>query len=96
MRATECHWPTLDYCRWQFIIDCLYVQVSGDSLCFISLRNLAHAINRFLSFKIENFSSEKFSYFSYVAQSIYFGYTLELPHRGGSNGYTQSMFWSKN
>ena len=30
------------------------------------------------------------------AQNIDGGYTLEPPHRGGSNEYTQSKVWSKN
>ena len=29
-------------------------------------------------------------------QSIECGYTLELPRRGGSNEYPQSIFWIKN
>ena len=34
--------------------------------------------------------------FLIFAQNIDCGYTLELPRRGGSNKYAQSMFWSKN
>ena len=34
--------------------------------------------------------------FLIFAQNISCGYTLEPPHRGGSNEYPQSMFWSKN
>ena len=34
-------------------------------------------------------------YFSYI-DNIDCGCTLEPPHRGGSNEYPQSMFWSKN
>ena len=30
------------------------------------------------------------------SQNIDCGYPLELPRRGGSNEYPQSMFWSKN
>ena len=37
-----------------------------------------------------------FIFFLIFAQNIDFGYTLELPRRGGSNEYPQSMFWSKN
>ena len=29
-------------------------------------------------------------------QNVEFWYTLELPRRGGSKEYRQSMFWSKN
>ena len=35
-------------------------------------------------------------YFLIFAQNIVCRYTLEPPHRGGSNEYPQSMFWSKN
>ena len=31
-----------------------------------------------------------------MLQNIDCGYSLEPPRRGGSNEYTQSMFWSKN
>ena len=34
--------------------------------------------------------------FHIFAQNIDCGYTIEPPHRGGSNEYPQSMFWSKN
>ena len=34
--------------------------------------------------------------FDIFAQNIDCGYTLEPPHRGGSNEYPQFMFWSKN
>ena len=37
-----------------------------------------------------------FDIFLIFAQNIDCGYTLEPPHRGGSNEYPQSMFWSKN
>ena len=62
-----------------------------------SLRKLVHAINRdFLALKIENFQQKKLNIFLIFAQNIDCGYTLEPPHRGGSNEYPQSMFWSKN
>ena len=41
-------------------------------------------------------SLEKNDYFNIFAQNIDCGYTLEPPHRGSSNEYPQSMFWSKN
>ena len=46
--------------------------------------------------KIENFQLKTFDIFLIFAQNIDCGYTLEPPHRGGSNEYPQSMFWSKN
>ena len=45
--------------------------------------------------KIENFQLKIFDIFLIFAQNIDYGYTLELPRRGGSNEYPQSMFWSK-
>ena len=44
----------------------------------------------------ENFHWKIFDIFLIFAQNIDCGYTLEPPHRGGSNEYPQSMFWSKN
>ena len=35
-------------------------------------------------------------FFHISAQNIDCGYPLEPPRRGGSNGYPQSMFWSRN
>ena len=46
--------------------------------------------------KIENFMRKILIFFLIFAQNIDCGYTLELPRRGGSNEYPQSMFWSKN
>ena len=42
------------------------------------------------------FSKKSFAIFLIFAQNTDCGYTLELPRRGGSNEYPQSMFWSKN
>ena len=33
--------------------------------------------------------------FLFLLENIDFGYSLEPPRRGGSNGYTQSMFWAE-
>ena len=46
--------------------------------------------------KILNFQWKIFDIFLIFAQNIDCGYTLELPQRGGSNEYPQSVFWSKN
>ena len=35
-------------------------------------------------------------YFTFLLKNIDCGYSLEPPHRGGSNGYPQSVFLSKN
>ena len=46
--------------------------------------------------KNENFQWKCFDIFNMFVQNIDCGYTLEPPHRGGSNEYPQSMFWIKN
>ena len=46
--------------------------------------------------RVENFKQKIFDIFLIFAQNIDCVYTLELPRRGGSNEYLQSMFWSKN
>ena len=53
-------------------------------------------IEIFSGSKNENFHWKIFDIFLIFAQNIDCGYTLEPPRRGGSNEYTQSMFWSKN
>ena len=50
-------------------------------------------------FKVLNteYSQRKsFDIFLIFAKNIDCGNTLQLRHRGGSNVYQQSMFWSKN
>ena len=52
---------------------------------------------------IENFTAKNWKFsdkisdiFHISAQNIDCGYSLEPPRPGGSNGYTQSMFLSRN
>ena len=42
--------------------------------------------------KNKNFQIKNSDIFHISAQNIDCGYSLELPHRGGSNEYPQSMF----
>ena len=42
------------------------------------------------------FSDKKCDIFHISAENIDCGYSLEPPHRGGSNEYPESMFWSRN
>ena len=42
------------------------------------------------------FSDKKSDIFHISAQNVDCGYSLEPPRRGGSNGYPQYMFSSKN
>ena len=51
---------------------------------------------RILPPKYENFLMKNCGSFHISAQNIECGYSLEPPRRGGSNGYPQSMFLSKN
>ena len=70
---------------------------SPDNLCLTITKTCPCNKQRFfLALKIENFQLKKFDIFLIFAQNIDCGYMLEMPHRGGSNEYPQSMFWSKN
>ena len=46
--------------------------------------------------KNENFQVKNSDIFHISAQNIDCGYSLELPRRGGSNEYPQSMFLNRN
>ena len=46
--------------------------------------------------KTLRFHRKKYFLFSNFNQNIDCEYSLEPPHRGGSNEYLQSMFWIKN
>ena len=46
--------------------------------------------------KNENFQRKNSDIFHISAQNIDCGYSLEPPSRGGSKGYPQSMFLSRN
>ena len=61
-------------------------------MAIFALRKLAQG---FQVVKIETFQ-KIFDIFLIFAQNIDCGSTLELPCRGGSNEYPQSIFWSKN
>ena len=36
-----------------------------------------------------------YNFFLFLLETIDYGYSLELPRRGGSNEYPQSMFWAE-
>ena len=62
-----------------------------------ALRKLGHELYRdFLAVKIENLNRNVLIFFLILAPDKDCGYTLEPPRRGGSNGYPQCMFCSKN
>ena len=58
-----------------------------------TLRKHAYSnIMKILPQKTENFQIKNSDIFLISAQNIDRGYTLELPRRGGSNEYPESMF----
>ena len=63
-----------------------------------SLRKHAYSniLKNFTTKKKEKFSDKNSDIFHISAQNIDCGYSLELPRRGGSNEYPQSMFLSRN
>ena len=50
----------------------------------------------FYGCKNEKFQMKKLNLFVIFARNRDCGYSLEPPHRGGSNEYPQSMFYSRN
>ena len=62
-----------------------------------SLRKHAYSnILEILPPKNKNFQIKNSDILHISAQNIDCGYSLELPHRGGSNEYPQTMFLSRN
>ena len=53
-------------------------------------------ILKILQPKNEHFQIKVLIFFIFSAQNRDCGYSLELPRRGGSNAYPQSMFLSRN
>ena len=71
-------------------------EILGPEFTIITKTRLFKYIENF-STKNRKFSDKKKSdIFHISAQSIDCGYSLEPPHRGGSNEYPQSMFLSRN
>ena len=62
----------------------------------ITKTRLFKYIENLTSKKTENFQTKNFDIFHISAQNIDCGYSLELPWRGGSNEYPQSMFLGRN
>ena len=79
-----------------FIFDC----ASSCSLLTCYFNHYANMSVQYTSIfhgcKNDNFQMKFFDIFLIFAQNIDCGYTLEPPQRGGSNEFTQSLFWSKN
>ena len=71
--------------------------ISADIRCLGHYENTSMQYTAiFHGCKNVHFQMKFFNIFLNFAQNIDHGYTLEPPHRGGSNEYTQSMFKSKN
>ena len=69
----------------------------SDTGTVTALRKHAYSNKlKFLPTKNENFHIKNYDIFHISAQNIDFRYSLELPRRGGSNEYPQSMFLSRN
>ena len=66
----------------------------GSEHFVFSLRKHAYSniLEKITTIKIENFHIKNPDIFHISAQNIDCGYSLEPPHRGGSNKYPQSMF----
>ena len=79
---------------------------SSNSFChvYVVIGKRLHALRKhaysntlkILPPKNDNFSDKNSDIFYISAQNIDCGYSLEPPHRGGSNEYPQSMFLSRN
>ena len=79
---------------------CVQFFIQLSNLLVMSLQKkskslLKHAYSNILKIsppKNEDFQIKNSDIFHISAQNIDCGYSLELPHRGGSNEYPQSMF----
>ena len=67
----------------------------SDFFQLITKTSLFKYIENFTNIKIENFQIKNPDIFHISAQNIDCGYSLELPRRGSSNEYPQSMFWAE-
>ena len=64
---------------------------------FLSLQKQAYSNILKISLpKTEGFQIKILIFFIFLLKNIDCGYSLELPHRGGSNKYPQYMFLSRN
>ena len=75
----------------------VFIALEGLFSIYITKTRLFKYIENFTTQKNEKKKSDKTSdIFHIPAQNISCGYSLEPPHRGGSNEYPQSMFLSSN
>ena len=76
---------------------------ASDLRVYTACKGLPHYENmpiqiywKFYHKKNENFQTKNSDMFHISSKNIDCGYSLELPRRGGSNAYPQSMFLSRN
>ena len=80
----------------------VYINILDVYLIFSCITNVTlrkHAYSNILKIlqpKNESFQIKNADIFHISAQNIDCGYSLEPSRRGGSNGYPQSMFLSRN
>ena len=75
----------------------LWRNKTNSNTFWLALRKHAYSNTlKILPPKNGNFSHKKSDIFHISAQNTDCGYSLEPPHRGGSNKYPQSMFLSRN
>ena len=82
--------------RWEHMTDGTYSHVAIQMRVIIKKTRLFKYIENFTSKNLKIFRWKPLKFFHISAQNINCGYSLEPPHRGGSNEYPQSMFLSRN
>ena len=87
---------SLQHARFQTPRKPQHPQICESGRC-CALRKQAYSnVLKNLPPKNESFQIKNSDIFHISAQNIDCGYSLEPPRRGGSNGYPQSMFLSRN
>ena len=89
------------YCIVKYFMHCTETEetmIRTIKIDFLSVIAMVRAVcsteqqHRFSMFHYANAPMHFFKYFSYFAENIDCGHTLEPPQRGGSNEYPQFMF----
>ena len=82
---------------YKVMVRCLLVKVVYRLWNCFHYENMNIQIHwKFYHQKMAIFQIKNSDIFQFSAQNIDCGYSLELPHRGGSNEYPQSLFLSRN
>ena len=79
---------------------CLFTYISLQQSHFTTYALRKHAYSNILKFSPPKnwkiLDKKTLTFFIFLLKNIDCGYSLEPPHRGGSNEYPQSMFLSRN